>query len=283
MLIQLHPGPSGCSRWDASRRSNGARPALRAAPASAKPLRQAQLQRRHSALQASSGDGAGAGGSGGDAAGGAPPPRRPRITASSAGADAASAPWALMGRVVREESLGLTQAAREALVARAVAERCGGLSEAELRERLEALAALVPSLAGRLLLLRADLLGELVGDVGAVAAKMLQLKAWFPTADLAELVGRRPSLLSAAEFGRVGAARRQLLARFPDPGGGGAGAASAAVDRLVTAQPLLLVEDVEALLAELERLLPGTDAAAALLRDPGLADSVACNRGLSLW
>jgi hypothetical protein len=29
--------------------------------------------------------------------------------------------------------------------------------------------------------------------------------------------------------------------------------------------------------------MPQADAAAALLRDPGLADSLACNRALSIW
>ena len=41
----------------------------------------------------------------------------------------------------------------------------------------------------------------------------LALKAWFPGADVAQMVGRRPSLLTAEEFARVPAARRQLLAR----------------------------------------------------------------------
>jgi hypothetical protein len=41
----------------------------------------------------------------------------------------------------------------------------------------------------------------------------LQLKAWFPSADLGQLLGRRPSLLTAEEFSRIPGARRQLLAR----------------------------------------------------------------------
>ncbi|GBF89686.1 hypothetical protein Rsub_02856 [Raphidocelis subcapitata] len=249
----------------------------------------------------------------GDEDSGAPGP-------SSSGGGGPEAPWALMGRVVREEQLGLWQGAREALVARAVAQRCG-LSDAELAARLQPLSNLLPTLADRLLLLRADLLAELAGDVAAVAHKMLLLKAWFPTADVGAMVGRRPSLLTSEEFDRIPSARRQLLARYPDPsgggssstgGGGGSGSASssggddgsggggsgsgsgsgddalgtsAAVDALVCQQPLLLCEDLEALLAELQRLLPGTgtDAAAALARHPGLADRLVSNRGLSLW
>ncbi|KIZ04667.1 glycogen operon protein GlgX [Monoraphidium neglectum] len=168
---------------------------------------------------------------------------------------------------------------REALVARAVAERCGGLSDEELADRLQALGNLLPTLRGRLLLLRADLLAELAGDVGAVAKKLVQLRLWFPQADLGQLLGSRPSLLSEEEFSRIPAARQQLLARYPDPGsthgsadspcactaeggsaigghgrGGGAegSACSSVVDALVTRQPLLLVEDLEELLSELQ-------------------------------
>lgn len=81
-----------------------------------------------------------------------------------------------MGRVVTEDRAGLWQGAREALVARAVAERCGGLDDAELAARLDAIANLAPALSGRLLLLRADLLAEVVADPGAVADKMVRLR-----------------------------------------------------------------------------------------------------------
>jgi hypothetical protein len=229
----------------------------------------------------------------------------------------------------------------------------------------QALGALLPDLRDRLLLLRADLLAELVADVTGVAAKMvrggadpagcrsrrnggragpagsrclligasasrampgspppphvlpqnpasgpracrrqLQLKEWFPSADLGQLLSRRPSLLTAEEFARVPSARAQLLARYPcerssssgeggssgagessgsggsgassnssgscrsggesssgGGGGGGGGPAGAAtsstVDYLVTQQPLLLVEDVEEVLAELSRWAGG--------------------------
>lgn len=179
-------------------------------------------------------------------------------------------PWALMGRVVREESVWeMPGGARDTLVARAVAERCGGLGDDDLAARLAALGNVVgPSLAGRLLALHVDLLAELASDVGAVAARVVALKEAFPTADVAAIVGRRPQLLGAAEFARVPAARAALLALYGGGGGEGGGgvegqeasAASAAaaaagsvVDGLVERQPLLLVEDLDELLAELER------------------------------
>jgi len=247
-----------------------------------------------------------------------------------------AAPWALMGRVISEDSLDLWQGAREALVARAVAKNCGDLTDQELSDRLRALANVVPTLADRFLLLRADLLTELVGDVGAVAQKMvssplhcqrkarsllgcsflspllsclflgcwlsdgcyksntqthifpsknktqLQLKLWFPSADLGELVSRRPSLLTAEEFERIPAARQQLLALFPEPaalssssssssstGSGSTSSesqprtisssplsspsSSSVVDGLVTEQPLVLVEDLKEIMSELAR------------------------------
>lgn len=56
--------------------------------------------------------------------------------------------------------------------------------------------------------------------------------------------------------------------------------------RMVTAEPLLLVEDVDAILAELERLAgsgSGDSAQRALLADPSLAAQVAGLSNLSLW
>lgn len=96
-------------------------------------------------------------------------------------------------------------------------------------------------------------------------AQQLRLKQWFPGADVGAVVGRRPSLLGAEEFARVPAARAALLAHFggQDGGGGGqdgsaggggdSGGSSAVVDALVTEQPLLLVDDVGEVLAELRR------------------------------
>jgi hypothetical protein len=46
----------------------------------------------------------------------------------------------------------------------------------------------------------------------------VQLRLWFPQADLGQLLGSRPSLLSEEEFSRIPAARQQLLARCAAPG-----------------------------------------------------------------
>ena len=41
----------------------------------------------------------------------------------------------------------------------------------------------------------------------------VQLRLWFPTADLGQLLSRRPSLLTWQEFDRIPTTRLQLLAR----------------------------------------------------------------------
>jgi hypothetical protein len=185
---------------------------------------------------------------------------------SNSSTNPTSPPWALMGRVVTADAVD--QTARETLVARAVAERCA-ITADELERRLAALSALLPTLASRLRALHAGLLSELVADVDGVAQKLLRLRLWFPMADLGRVVGRRPSLLGADEWARVPRARRQLLRRFGGSGGGegndgssdddsdsaneGEGRPSPVVDELVTRQPALLAEDVDALLEELAR------------------------------
>ncbi len=72
----------------------------------------------------------------------------------------------------------------------------------------------------------------------------VQLRLWFPSANLTQLLDRRPSLLLEEEWAAVPAARQQLLAMFGSQG---------SVDDLVTRQPLLLCEDVAELVGELER------------------------------
>lgn len=64
----------------------------------------------------------------------------------------------------------------------------------------------------------------------------IQLREWFPAANLGMLLARRPTLLTAAEWGGVAAARDKLHAMFPEGGvddlvrtnGGGRGGVSRA-------------------------------------------------------
>ncbi|GFR45413.1 hypothetical protein Agub_g6791 [Astrephomene gubernaculifera] len=217
-----------------------------------------------------------------------------------------SQPWTLMGRMVSPDRIQLSEEQRIALIASAAAQ-LSGADPAAFTEQVQELLLLLPSLRPRLASLQPALLAELAGNTAAVAGKMVQLREWFPSADLCALLGRHPGLLTeAGGWGGVREAHRKLHTMFPEGG----------VDEMVTRQPLLLVEDVDWVVGELERLLSsggsssggsssgsgsissGTGATntrqqqqpqqsgwcARLLRaDPDLLLLVANNRKLSLW
>ena len=111
---------------------------------------------------------------------------------------------------------------------------------------------------------------------------MLQLRALLPTqADAAAVLSARPSLLLDGEWERLPAGLDALLRRFSEGD----------VARLVHAEPSLLLEDVDGVLRELQRLVPaasgGADplaaAAAILAANPSLATSCLRLRDLSIW
>lgn len=76
-----------------------------------------------------------------------------------------------------------------------------------------------------------------------MAARLIELRLLLPGADIAAIVGQRPSLLLAGEWERVAAAVTHLLQRYSE----------AETAFLVSSEPLLLAEDVEEVLAELGR------------------------------
>lgn len=105
------------------------------------------------------------------------------------------------------------------------------------------LLTLMPFLQDRLLRMSPKLLAALAADPGLIAARLVELRALLPAADVAAVAGGRPSLLLPPEWERVPAAAAALARRYSEP----------EVARLVAAEPLLLAEDVEAVLAELQR------------------------------
>ena len=186
-------------------------------------------------------------------------------------------PWELLGRVVHEESVALKYDERlnQGLI-RSAAARESGLEYEEFEARLEArcacavprpprlarqrlhppsnclcwprpalqrLLTLMPFLQRRLLRIQPKLLAALAADPDLIAARLIQLKTLLPAADVAAVAGQRPSLLLDAEWQRVPVAVSQLLARYSEE--------EAAF--LASREPLLLAEDVEAVLAELAR------------------------------
>lgn len=173
---------------------------------------------------------------------------------------------------------------------------------------MQRLLYLMPFLQPRLLRIQPKLLAALAADPDLIAARLIELKALLPAADVAAVAGQRPSLLLAGEWERVPGAVRQLLALYSEE----------EAARLATAEPVLLADDVEEVLAELGRwagqaralalqavqpsccgmpccqcalqavrfrcrLLPQQDARATLLQQPSLASNVSRLSHLSLW
>jgi HPt (histidine-containing phosphotransfer) domain-containing protein len=172
-----------------------------------------------------------------------------------------------MGRVVREDRLAVqfNEQLNQGLV-RSAAARASGLEYEEFETRLQVrwlaggcrrsaprltlcfpavqrLLYLMPFLQPRLLRIQPKLLAALAADPDLIAARLIELKALLPAADVAAVAGQRPSLLLAGEWERVPDAVRQLLALYSEE----------EAARLATAEPVLLADDVEEVLAELGR------------------------------
>ncbi|KAL4431202.1 hypothetical protein ABPG75_006458 [Micractinium tetrahymenae] len=179
-----------------------------------------------------------------------------------------------MGRMVSEQRIALQfdRQLNQGLV-RSAAARASGLEYEEFDERLQRLLTLMPFLQDRLLRMSPKLLAALAADPSLVAARLIELKSLLPAAAVAAVAGGRPSLLLSPEWERLPAAAAALARRYSEE----------EVALLVAAEPLLLAEDVEAILAELQRLLPVEQPAAALLAQPNLASSVSRLSHLSLW
>ncbi|PRW58273.1 ER lumen retaining receptor isoform B [Chlorella sorokiniana] len=171
-----------------------------------------------------------------------------------------------MGRVVSEQRVALqfdTQL-NQGLV-RSAAARESGLDYDEFEARLQRLFTLVPFLQERMLRMQPKLLAALAAEPEQLAQRLVELKTLLPQADVAAIVAQRPSLLLDGEWERVPAGVAALAACYSEEEAG----------RLASAEPLLLVEDLEHVLQELGRLMGGSgDAAAMLLRDPSMVYSV---------
>lgn len=143
-----------------------------------------------------------------------------------------------------------------------------------LSEGLQVLATLLPGLsAKRLRQLPYALVARLTSDLNGVCLRLVQLKILFPTADVAKLVARRPTLLLEEEFATVSAAKAGLQRIFPETN----------LDAMVEELPLLLIEDIDEAMDELQRLIPGSDPQQVLKYQSHMLLSVLKTRNLSIW
>lgn len=150
--------------------------------------------------------------------------------------------------------------------------------------RLQELHLLLPGLDGRMHRMDTGLLADLVINSSGVARLLLALRAELPTADVSALVDRRglpirslwacgwqkkkrsvhasrwPGVLRL-DVGHVTAQVQRLRERLPP---------EADLGDLLTREPMLLRADIDRVLSEARRLVPGEDPALLLLRNPGM-------------
>ncbi|KAL3132977.1 hypothetical protein ABBQ38_006887 [Trebouxia sp. C0009 RCD-2024] len=119
---------------------------------------------------------------------------------------------------------------------------------------------------------KTQLVRALAADTCTTASRLLQLKSWFPSANISIMVAHRPGLL-LEEFVGVPAAMAVLHKWFD----------ADAIDHMVQEQPLFLIEDVEDAIGCLNRWLSTTNGAHKLQHNPSLLLSLVSNRKLSLW
>ena len=163
-----------------------------------------------------------------------------------------------MGFQCNERYLRWDQSAQRQLVLIWVAQQLS-LTLPQLEERLAELSLLLPALVAKLDRLEAKLVLHLVTDLPAITQHILELRQLLPCLDLNALLADSPWLLTqvSPEF-----VQRQLaeLAQALPP--------IVDIERLVAAEPMLLRADIQAVLADLRRLMPGQDPVSVLLSNP---------------
>eukprot|EP00892_Ulva_mutabilis_P001596 jgi/Ulvmu1/11437/UM076_0011.1 len=155
------------------------------------------------------------------------------------------APWALMGRVKQagdlfEESTSFKVTLKLQLAGNALQK-----SPTEILQRYEALLSLLPDFEQRLINLPQPQVTELLTDVNIIAARMIELKRMLPFCDVDAIATSCPRLLLAEDWPTVVAAVAQLRALYSNEDD---------IAALVQLNPVILHQDVNFVIAELQRL-----------------------------
>lgn len=126
--------------------------------------------------------------------------------------------------------------------------------------RLRELAVLLPDLVGKLDRMRADIVLALVTDTDAVAQKLVALREVLPSSNLSAMFSRHPALLLELQPQTVRQQVEEMRSALP----------GVDVEALLDREPLLLRANIQAVLSDIQRLLPGKDPVKVLVSDPGI-------------
>lgn len=116
-------------------------------------------------------------------------------------------------------------------------------------QRLDTLSALIPDLSIKLNKLQANLVLQLAKDPDAVAHRLLSLKQRLPGADLATMLWSCPWLFSKPSLEEIDGQLERLNNRLK----------GVRIDVLVETEPAVLLCDIDKVLGDIRRLLPGED------------------------
>ncbi|KAG2492319.1 hypothetical protein HYH03_009270 [Edaphochlamys debaryana] len=178
-------------------------------------------------------------------------------------------PWTF-GFQCNERYLSWDQSAQLKLLKIVLADKLG-VSPEEVESRTEQLARLLPDLLTRLETTRVDILQPLLADLPGLSLQLIGLKEALPGINLSRLVAKHPRLLTEFRDPATLEARlAELRSRLPGIN----------VPVLVDEEPHLLYCDIGAVLANCERLMPGTDPVRLLVTQPQMV-LTAVEAGLS--
>jgi len=127
-------------------------------------------------------------------------------------------------------------------------------------QRLDTLSALIPGLSIKLNKLQANLVLQLAKDPDSVAQRLLSLKQCLPGADLAAMLWSCPWLFSKPSLEEIDGQLERLKDRLK----------GVRIDVLVETEPAVLLCDIDRVLDDIRRLLPGEDdPSLVFVSDPG--------------
>jgi hypothetical protein len=156
------------------------------------------------------------------------------------------APWALMGRVISEDKIRplMNQDSIQQGLIRSAAAQASNLEIEDFETRLADLLIVMPFLQPRLVRMKPALLAGLAADVGKTAERMVTLKNMLDEgANIESILSQRPSLVLDEDWPKIPLALDSLKKYYDD----------VAIAEMATAEPILLVENVDGVLRELER------------------------------